>query len=368
LTQAEIAAWNSLQKTPLIGEYVDKPAAALNDFYFYTVLPLSRLPNLLTMKILSAEDFPFCEGNPINFSFNPRSALAFYLFSQGHADYPDRSLADRTSRPWLLCFRLKVETLLTNFEDGNFSLWNRRYRDWLTTCWTYHFKDDEWETLKAFEFTMSTGDIMDALQYELHFEPTCPFAQFYHLIIPKTLYRELTGTPMEDDEEWEKVSENSKVTLGLDHLAASLSSSSNSGEATSSQTLPTLNFTRHWPNDQARRALEAANLLKTPIDAVYTSMKGRSFHFTRTCQGLSMATTKVTLRPLAEALDEGKVLCTYCSAMESTHRTTRCISNGCTYQPTFLSFHCCVLCKKTSGNQHGQKCRGTDSHFNDSAN
>ena len=96
LTQAEIAAWNSLQKTPLIGEYLDKPEAALNDFYFYTVLPLTRLPNLLTMKILSAEDFPFCEGNPINFSFNPRSALAFYLFSQGHADYPDRSLADKT--------------------------------------------------------------------------------------------------------------------------------------------------------------------------------------------------------------------------------------------------------------------------------
>ena len=121
------------------------------------------------------------------------------------------------------------------------------------------------------------------------------------MIIPKTLHRELTGMDFDDEEDWEKVSMNSKVTLGLDNLAASLSSSTSSDSAKPTSTPPVTSY-RHWPDDRARKALEAANLLKTPIDAVYTSEKGRSFHFTRTCQGPSMATTKVTLRPLEEAL------------------------------------------------------------------
>ena len=124
MTQTEQAAWSGLHKTTLRGNAPHDPEVELNDFYFYVMLPLPRLVNLLTKRKLAAAGFPFCEGSPTNFSFNPRSALAFHLFSQGHADYPrETSKADRVSTPWLLCFKLKVETLLNNFQTGNFGLW-----------------------------------------------------------------------------------------------------------------------------------------------------------------------------------------------------------------------------------------------------
>ena len=71
------------------------------------------------------------------------------------------------------------------------------------------------------------------------------------------------------------MSQHGQFKVGLDALAQSLSSSSTSKEATSSKLMQIETWDKtHF--DHARRALEAANDLKTPVDAAWTSEKGRA--------------------------------------------------------------------------------------------
>ena len=225
-TAAETEVTCGMKRGTLFNFDSDITSPTLCHFWFYVALPLTRMISFLTPRRLRANDFPFTgKWLPLNLSLNARSALHFMNYSQGLAS--TENLDDPTSPMVLVAFKLEHSTLVSNFKDGNFGLWNRRYLDYLTTLWTLQLTPLEWGTVKTWEFEHSIGDFRAKLDTELAYGRNSRHVRFYHMPLLKVDFESLTGEDLEENESsgWELVFTNEEALSAASTLSNSLDSS-----------------------------------------------------------------------------------------------------------------------------------------------
>ena len=385
-TAAETEVTCGMKRGTLFNFDSDITSPTLCHFWFYVALPLTRMISFLTTRRLRANDFPFTgPWLPLNLSLNARSALHFMNYSQGLAS--TENLDDPTSPMILVAFKLEHKTLVENFKDGNFGLWNRRYLDYLSTLWSLQLSPMEWGTVKTWEFEHSVGEFRAKLDTELAYGRNSRHVRFYHMPLLKIDFESLTGEDLEENESagWELVFSNEEARSAASTLSNSLDNSvpcpkcfrmncgvNHTSEAAEStldgthvthlvegETIGTIVTTGTFGNhvNTVHQHLMTQLHSLPLIDEVYVSEMGAKFHFTNDCKGLQRVTTRVNLVPLEEALASDTLLCRYCEDTV-TYRTLRCCIPGCTFTPTFMNFHCCHRCadgKATLGT-HGRRC------------
>ena len=143
-------------------------------------------------------------------------------YSQGLASA--ENLDDPTSPMILVAFKLEHKTLVENFKDGNFGLWNRRYLDYLTTLWSLQLTPTEWGTVKTWEFEHTVGEFRAKLDTELAYGKNSLHVRFYHMPLLKKDFESLTGEDLEENEStgWELVFTNEEALSAASTLCQML--------------------------------------------------------------------------------------------------------------------------------------------------